>query len=84
MKLSITDARSPYFCECDDPRCKAIISLSIGEYEAVRSKPTQFVVVPGHDSEPDRIVEEHEGFNLIEKTGEEARLVRAQDPRSAA
>jgi hypothetical protein len=84
VKLSITDVRTPYFCECDDPRCTAIISLSIREYEAVRAKPTQFVTIPGHDARPDRVVEQHEGFNVIEKTGEEAQLVKKQDPRSAA
>jgi hypothetical protein len=84
VKLSITESRTPYFCECDDPRCTAIISLSIREYEAVRSKPTQFVITPGHDSEPDRVVEQHEGFTVIEKTGEEAKLVEEQDPRSSA
>jgi hypothetical protein len=83
VKLAITEVRTPYFCECDDPRCTAIVSLSIREYEAVRAKPMQFVVTPGHDAKPDRVVEQHEGFNLIEKTGEEARLVKEQDPRSA-
>ena len=84
IKLSITDWRTPYLCECDDPSCTAIIKLSIHEYEAVRSKLTQFVVTPGHDAEPDRVVERHEGFDVIEKTGEEARLVEEQDPRSSA
>jgi hypothetical protein len=51
------------------------------EYEAVRRKPRQFVVVRGHDSAPDRIVEEHEGFTVIEKRGEEGRLVEQEDPR---
>ena len=84
VKLSITESRTPYFCECDDPRCTAIIKLSLREYEAVRSKPTQFVITAGHEAEPDRIVEEHEGFTVIEKTGEEAQLVEEQDPRSSA
>ena len=84
VKLSIIDSRTPYLCECDDPRCTAIIKLSVHEYEAVRSKPTQFVVTPGHDAEPDRVLEQHEGFDVIKKTGEEARLVEEQDPRSSA
>jgi hypothetical protein len=84
VKLSITEWRTPYFCECDDPRCISVVTLTIHEYEAVRSKPTQFVVTPGHDSPPDRVVEEREGFAVIEKTGEEARLVEGQDPRSVS
>jgi hypothetical protein len=82
VKLSITNSRTPYFCECDDPHCTSIIKLTIPEYEAVRSKPTQFVIAPDHDADPDRIVEEHDGFTVIEKTGEEAQLVEEQDPRS--
>jgi hypothetical protein len=31
---------------------------------------------------PDRVVEEHEGFTVIQKTGEEGRLVEAEDPRA--
>jgi hypothetical protein len=56
--------------------------LTIPDYEAVRSKPTQFVVTPDHGSPPDRIVEEREGFTIIQKTGEEGQLVEEQDPRS--
>jgi hypothetical protein len=82
IKLSITESRTPYFCECDDPQCTAIIKLTIPEYEAVRSNPIRFVIAPGHDAEPDRIVEEREGFTVIEKTGEEAQLVEEQDLRS--
>jgi hypothetical protein len=82
VALSLTEERTPYLCECDDDRCTAIVRLTIPEYEAVRSKPTQFVVSPDHDSSPDRVVEEHEGFTVIEKTGEEARLVEKQDPRA--
>src|SRR5918996_4994467 len=82
VELSITEWRTPYLCECDDPNCTSILMLTIPEYEAVRSKPTQFVITPGHDASPDRIVEELEGFTVIEKTGEEAQLVEEQDPRS--
>ena len=82
VALSITEWRTPYFCECDDPHCTSVVTLTIPEYEAVRSKPTQFVITPDHDSPPDRVVEEHEGFTVIQKTGEEAQLVEEQDPRS--
>jgi hypothetical protein len=82
VELSLTEERTPYLCECDDDRCTAIIRLTIPEYEAVRRNPRQFGVVPDHDCSPDRIVEEQEGFTVIEKTGEEARLVEEQDPRA--
>jgi hypothetical protein len=56
--------------------------LRHSEYETVRQSPKQFVVIPGHDSAPDSVIEEHEGFTIIEKTGEEGEIVEAQDPRS--
>jgi hypothetical protein len=82
VELSLTEERTPYLCECDDPRCTEIIRLTIPEYESVRGNPRQFVVTLEHDSLPDRVVEEHEGFTVIQKTGEEGRLVEKEDPRA--
>ncbi|MDP9226920.1 MAG: hypothetical protein M3P18_24370 [Actinomycetota bacterium] len=82
VELSLTEERTPYFCECDDIHCTAIIRLTMPEYEAVRSNPRQFAVTPEHDSPPDRVIEEHEGFTVIQKTGEEGRLVEKEDPRA--
>ena len=82
VELSLTEERTPYLCECDDPSCTAIIRLTIPEYEAVRDNPRQFIVIPEHDAAPDRVVEEHEGFTVIEKTGDEGRLVEKHDPRA--
>jgi hypothetical protein len=82
VELSLTEERTPYLCECDDPSCTEIVRLTIPEYEAVRSKPSQFVVIPDHDASPAEVVEEHEGFTLIEKTGAEAELVEEQYPRA--
>jgi hypothetical protein len=82
VELALTEERTPYLCECDDPRCTEILRLTIPEYEAVRSNPRQFVVISDHDSLPDRVVQKHEGFTVIEKTGEEGRLVEKNDPRA--
>jgi hypothetical protein len=82
VELSLTDKRTPYLCECDDIRCTSIVLLTLSEYESVRRKPRQFVVIPDHHSSPDAVVEEYEGFTIIEKTGDEARLVEEQCPRA--
>ena len=37
-----------YLCECSDPACTGRISLTLGEYESIRSHPVRFVLVPGH------------------------------------
>jgi hypothetical protein len=82
VEFCLSEERTPYLCECDDPSCTAIIRLTIPEYEAVRRNPRQFTVAPGHEAAPDRVVQKHEGFTIIEKTGEEGRLVEAHDPRA--
>src|SRR5438067_4459894 len=75
VQLAPSGEASPYLCECDEERCTTIIRLTLAEYEAVRSKPRQFFIAPGHQSAADRVLEEHELYTLIEKTGEEGRIV---------
>jgi hypothetical protein len=65
-------------CECGQLECTEQITLDIPLYERVRSDPTLFVVLPGHE-EPDveTIVEEHDGFSVIRKDpGGPAELAR--------
>ena len=65
-------------CECGRLECSEQIELDIPTYEHVRSDPTFFVILPGHE-EPDveTIVEEHGSFNVVRKDpGEPARIAR--------
>ena len=73
--------RTPYLCECEDMRCTSVIRLSREEYEALRAHPRHFALAVGHESPQDRVVELWEGFTVVEKTGEEGRLVEENDPR---
>jgi hypothetical protein len=41
--------RPPFICECADPRCTELVELDLPTYEAIRSNPTHFFVVPGHE-----------------------------------
>jgi hypothetical protein len=45
------DAPGPagFVCECDDPSCSEILSLTVAEYEAVRARDDSFVVLRGHE-----------------------------------
>lgn len=38
--------------------------------------------MPGHDAAGDRVIGGSDEFSVVEKTGEEGRLVEEQDPRS--
>jgi hypothetical protein len=65
----------PFICECADPACQALIRLTRGEYEHVRDDPTRFAVAPGHEAAAGpyaQVVERHEGFWVVEKTGSAA------------
>ena len=70
-------------CECEHRNCSELISLTRDRYEAIRRFPTRFVVRPGHWSPGDeRVVEQHEGFAVVEKTGASARIAIHLDPRA--
>jgi hypothetical protein len=82
-ELGSLDRPAPYLCECEEERCTTIVLLTAEEYEHVRGDPRRFVVAPGHQ-EDDQVVDRHDGFTVIEKTGEEGRIVEELDSRREA
>jgi hypothetical protein len=71
-------------CECGDASCIEQITLGYPDYEELRRDPRHFAVVPGHvDEQVERVVERHDGYDVVEKDeGEPARLAERTDPRS--
>jgi hypothetical protein len=65
-------------CECGRIDCTEQIDLDAETYVRVRADATWFVVVPGHElPDVEHVVEEHEGFNVIQKDpGGPAELAR--------
>ena len=50
-------------------------------YEAVRANPRRFVLLDGHDIPAvERVVERHEGFEIVEKVGESGEIAETTDP----
>jgi hypothetical protein len=74
---------TPYLCECEDAGCTEVIGLTRVAYEEVRAHPRRFVMVSGHQEPDSRLVQETARLTVIEKTGEEGKLVAARDPRAA-
>ena len=77
-----------YLCECSETSCAEIVELTQTEYERVRSRSTVFVVVPGHERpEIEKVVEENEGFTLVEKVVAVEEIIeadtRSDDPGAA-
>lgn len=72
-----------FLCECGDDVCTAPVSLTLAEYEEVRSDPTHFVIAHGHDViDVERVIEQNERFAVVEKfSGEAERIAVETDPR---
>jgi len=71
-------------CECGNLSCAEQIRVDPGTYERVRSDPTQFVVVPGHEIEDvEEVLERHDAYAILRKLpGTPERVARDTDPRS--
>jgi hypothetical protein len=80
--VSTEDALHDFLCECARQDCLEKLQLTVGEYERVRSVPTDFIVVPGHQvAEIERIVFESDRFMVVRKEGRAAEIARERDLR---
>jgi hypothetical protein len=77
------DGRHVIVCECGEEACRARVYLSRAEYEAVRASPIRFAVLPGHEvPEAERVVEERDGYLVVEKFERLRYVAEQSDPRS--
>jgi hypothetical protein len=71
-----------FVCECSQDTCMEHIHVPLATYEAVRSHPRRFIVLPGHENDFEHIVERDDGFLVVEKGGTAGRVAERNDPRS--
>lgn len=87
LSLTITETDGflyEFLCECSDTSCGGKVRMTCGEYEHVRGNGTWFAVVPHHNlPEIEDVVEEHEGYWVVQKRGETGEHVAVLDPRRA-
>ena len=77
------DSTLNFTCECSEPSCTGQLELTRAQYEAVRADPKRFVVLPGHeDTRVATVVQQHEGFTVVEKIEDAAEVAIELDPRS--
>ena len=77
------DTPYEFLCECANVDCTFRLTLPIAVYEAVRSDPRQFVVLPDHYTpEVETLVLEEETHWVVRKTGDAGEYVEHLDPRS--
>jgi len=71
-----------FMCECGDITCMRVVQLSLEGYERLRSDPSHFGVIPGHElPDVEHVIETHPNYLVVEKRGELRRRAEATDPR---
>jgi hypothetical protein len=77
-----TEGVELYFCECSEQDCRQKVGLRKEDYEAVRSDSRRFVIAVGHEiPDVETVIEQHEGWAVIEKSPEVTQTVESLDPR---
>ena len=85
VHIWVNPAFADWICECADEGCAVPVRLTVAEYEAVRAKPTQFLVAPSEDHvfpDVECIIRRHERYWIVEKLGRAAEVSEKFDPRS--
>jgi hypothetical protein len=69
-------------CECMDEACTERVTMSVREYEAVRSDSNTFFVKPGHEvPDVEEVVREEPNYVVVSKVGAGAPVAEKLDPR---
>ena len=77
-----TDVPYEFVCECANADCTFRVQISLRTYEAIRSDPKQFVVLPLHYTpEVEDVVAEEDAYWVVRKSGEAGEYVERLDPR---
>lgn len=70
-------------CECEDTRCMDHVRVTSAAYARARNEPTDFLLRPGHAKpEFEAVIERHDDFIVVRKTGDAAALAEKLDPSS--
>lgn len=82
--FSLVSNEAQFVCECGRSTCAERIQMPLGTYEEIRSDPKRFFVIRGHELlEFEKIIEEREGYLIVEKLpGGPAGLAIKEDPRA--
>ena len=64
-------------CECGREGCRAVLSLTIGEYDRIHSERDRFIVLPGHENaDLEQVVERTERYCIVDKFGEAEKIAQ--------
>ena len=74
-----------FVCECADTSCADTIRMTVEEYEAVRSDPARFVVLPSEAHvlpDVEVVAARTDRYWTVRKIGSAAEVAQKLDPRS--
>ena len=80
--LSASPGTTEFLCECSNLECTDAVPLTLLDYERVRSRSNQFVIVPGHEiPEIEQVTSASDGYFVVRKLYG-AEYAEQTDPRS--
>jgi hypothetical protein len=83
MAVAETSRAVEFLCECARMDCTETVTMSMAEYELIRSSPTRFPIRVGHDfPEIEDVVAISDGYAVVQKNGAAAEEAARLDPRS--
>ena len=70
-------------CECGTAGCAERVSVTHADYELLRSRPTHFVLRPGHqDPGVEDVIKSEHDYLIVANHGAAADIARSTDPRA--
>ena len=82
-ELSLSDGRSPFLCECEDPLCTQPVRMTAEQYAAVRAHPTRFIIAVGHPTGDAQVIAHTGEYEIVQKQGAEGAVAADLDPRGS-
>ena len=82
--FEVLTERAEFVCECGDVDCTQQVTMSLADYERLRSDPRTFAVVAGHEAaDVETVVGTRDRYLVVRKrAGEPSILAQAADPRA--
>jgi hypothetical protein len=80
--LAASASYTQFICECFDETCDRRVSMTVQEYEHIRSEGNRFFVLPGHNiDDVDEVVEANDRYLIVRKIGAGAEVAERLNPR---
>lgn len=81
-ELSRSEEQVRFICECASDDCEKTLTLTVTEYERIRSRSNSFFVLAGHEvPEVEEVIDSNGRYVIVAKLGAGAPVAEHFDPR---